>query len=92
MEPRKLSKNLIFLGVVVLVGALVWWASYYSDFTREFGGNLGQATKCIVSTGGECALAAGIGELSGRMPYNPIAFWIGAVVLVIGWVVGRSAK
>jgi hypothetical protein len=88
---KALSLILTFSGGAVLVGAIFWWQSYYESLARQVGKNLGDALPCLYSSSGVCGFAEGVGQLLGQTPYNPIAFWIGVVGLICGFILAAVA-
>lgn len=92
MEVKKLSQILIVIGGIITGIALIWWAAFYGEVAQEFGGNLGDALKCLFSSGGECAFVTGIAQMVGSTPYNPVVFWVGIVILGVGLILLFSLK
>jgi hypothetical protein len=100
MDFRKLGNLLVVIGGIVVVGALIWWFSFYNSVLREVGrvtGAPGDATvfdaaSCIYSSGGLCGLVSGIATLAGGTPYEPMLFWFGLAGLVLGGVFRVTAK
>ena len=68
MDFKKLGNALTAIGAVVLVGAVVWWFSFYSSVVREIGSATGghgdasvfDARSCLYSSSGICALVSGV--------------------------------
>jgi hypothetical protein len=93
---RKSIANFIFIdGIIILVGAIAWWAWFYSSLLRDVknvpGGKLINAglsdvTSCLYSSAGNCDLIAGAARIAGRTVYQPAVFWLGVAVLVIGFL------
>ena len=100
MDFRKLGNLLTVLGGVVLVGACIWWFSFYSSVVREVGratGNQGDATvfdalNCLYSSGGICGLVSSVATIAGKTPYEPMVFWFGLAGLVLGVLFRLTAK
>ncbi len=92
MDTKKLTDILLGIGVAVTVVAFVWWAYFYGQVTKEMGGNLGDAFGCFYSSGGPCGFISGLAQLAGMTPYNPVVFWVGAVMLGIGIILKLSLK
>jgi len=92
MDIKKLTQILLAVGGVIIVIAIIWWASFYGGVTEEIGGNLGDAFKCLFSSGGECGFVSGLAQFAGVTPYNPIVFWIGVVILGVGLILKFSLK
>lgn len=78
MNSKKLANNMLILGIVLLIAAVCWWASFYGPIAHKLGTSLMRANSCLYSNGGVCAVATGIAQLTGDTPYNPILCWIGA--------------
>jgi hypothetical protein len=90
MNARKLSGSMLSLGVLVVAAALIWWAHFYSQMSKEFGGGLKGYLECIYSTSGACGFISGLASFAEVTPYSPIIFWIGAVLLIIGSLIRFS--
>lgn len=91
MIARRLAYGLLGLGVVVICGALVWWAVFYGDTTGEMAVGLGDAVGCIFSSGGTCGLITGAAQAAGETAYDPAVFWAGMALLVVAALVAFSA-
>ena len=100
MDFKKLGNLLMAAGAVALVGAVIWWFSFYSSLARELGratGGQGDASvfdawTCIYSSSGVCALVAAVAPLTGKTAYEPMLFWLGLAGLIAGVVIRLSAK
>jgi hypothetical protein len=88
---------LIVIGILGLIGSVVWWFIFYDGLNRSFGGKTsiladGQTIQCLFWNSGPCGLVTGMASATGQLAYQPMALWISAVVLVVGLVVKGSAK
>ena len=100
MDFKKLGNILTVAGAVVLVGALVWWFSFYSSVVREIGRATGggadasvfDAWSCLYSSSGICALVTGVSTLAGKTAYEPMLFWFGLAGLLLGLLIRFTAK
>jgi membrane associated rhomboid family serine protease len=100
LDFRKLGNLLIAAGATALLGAVIWWFSFYSSLVRELGratGGQGDASvldawTCLYSSSGVCALVAAVAPLAGRTAYEPMLFWFGLAGLIVGVVVRLAAK
>lgn len=92
MDAKRLANILLLLGLATLGGAVLWWASFYGGITRELHASLSDASGCLYSSSGLCALAEGVAQLVGKTPYNPMLFWVGVVSSVAGSVLRLSLK
>jgi len=57
MRQQNLSINLVTIGMLLLVAALVWWAIYYAksaEATRAYKGGLGSLSACIFINNDTC--------------------------------------
>ena len=92
MDFKKLGNLLTVLGAVTLVGACIWWFSFYSSVVRDIGRVTGggsdatvfDAMSCLYSSSGICALVSGVSTLAGRTAYEPMLFWLGLAGLLSG--------
>ncbi|MBT4290782.1 MAG: hypothetical protein HOD92_25930 [Deltaproteobacteria bacterium] len=76
----KISKIASLAGIVLLVGAFIWWQQTFGlDFDY---------IKCLAVSDGACRLS-GIGKMFGGAGYNPVIFWIGLICLVAGYVLKK---
>jgi len=100
VDFRKLGNILMIAGSVVLVGALIWWFSFYSAVARELGKATGggadlgvlDAMSCLYSSGGICAIATVAATVVGRTAYEPMLLWFGLAGLVLGVLIRYAAK
>jgi hypothetical protein len=87
MDIKKLTQILIDFGVLIIVGAILWWATFYGHLvTRDY--NLGDFFQCLYTSSGPCGLLAG----NTRLPYNPILFWIGIIMFGAGIILKSYLK
>lgn len=84
MDARKLTKILITLGGLTVVGAVVWWYYFYTHLARPLRSDLTDVIPCIYSSGGSCGLVSGLASFGGSTPYEPMVLWVGVAVLGIG--------
>ena len=81
MDFKKLGNALTVVGAVVLVGAFIWWFSFYSSVVREIGratGRQGDASvfdawSCLYSSSGICALVSAVCDA--RRAERPTSPW-----------------
>ena len=89
--PGKIANVFLGVGGVGLVGALLWWASFYGGLMAELDGSLGDAVGCLYSSSGPCGFVAGMAQFAGQTPYSPVLFWAGLIVAGIGGVLKMVA-
>jgi hypothetical protein len=99
MDLKKLGNILMAAGVVVLIGAVAWWYSFFSSIVRDVGNagargvvSLRDASSCLYSSSDFCGLVSGGARLLGETPYEPRVFWIGLAALVAGVLIRVTAK
>jgi hypothetical protein len=100
VDFKKLGNILTLAGAVVLVGACIWWFSFYSSVVRDVGRATGggsdatvfDAMSCLYSSSGICALVTGVATLAGRTAYEPMVFWFGLGGLLLGLLIRFTAK
>ena len=92
MNFKKLANLLLLAGIVLLAVALIWWANFYGPIMNELHSKLSKALDCLYSSGGACGLAAGISQIFGKTPYNPVVFWIGAGAAAAGVLMRMTLK
>jgi hypothetical protein len=100
VDVKRLGNVLLTGGVLLLVAAVLWWFAFYSSVVREMRrlsggqgeGSVLDALSCLYSSSGVCALVSGVAALAGKTPYEPMLFWIGLGVLVIGILLRVSAR
>ncbi len=100
MDFKKLGNILAIIGASVLVAAVAWWFTFYSNVVGELRNVPGveptasvrDMWRCLYSSDGLCALISGAANLIGKTPYEPMTFWAGLVGLIVGVVVRLAAK
>ncbi len=93
MDIKKLTKILIGVGILVIAGALFWWATFYNQIAGASSSGLPTgAFRCLYSSGGPCAIVVGIARISGVTPYNPTLFWSGIIIFGVGLILKYSLK
>ena len=92
LDIKKLTDNLLLLGILITIGAVVWWVIFYSQVTSELGTDLGEAFSCLYSSEGGCGFVSGVAQMGGMTPYNPMVFWIGSGLLGLGILLNISRK
>lgn len=95
LDLQQLINVLLVGGGAIICVAVVWWAYFYNQVMRGLTGGRGglsEAFSCLYSSGGPCGFVSGMSQLGGLTPYNPVAFWIGAVLLGIGVVLRLAAR
>jgi len=77
MDIKKLTEILIDIGVLIIVGAILWCATSYGQLVR----NLGDFIQCLYSF-----------SRPYYGSYNPILFWIGIIMYGAGKILKASLK
>jgi len=92
MDIKKLTVILIWVGALIVAGALLWWATFYTQVMGKGHSLPIDALRCLYSSSGQCGFIASLARLSGGTPYNPTFFWIGIIVLGAGIILKYSLK
>jgi hypothetical protein len=100
VDFRKLGNVLTLAGVAILIGAVTWWFYFYSALSRDFArvtgvtpeSSISDALSCLYSSSGMCSLVAAAAPIAGRTAYEPMLFWFGLAVLLLGVVIRYTAK
>jgi hypothetical protein len=98
VDFKKFGNILTLAGVAVLVGACIWWFSFYSSIVREIGwvasgkASVSDTISCLYSTSGICTLIATFATATGRAVYEPMLFWFGLAGLLLGLLIRFTAK
>ena len=99
MDFKKFGNVLMLAGAVVLVGACIWWFTFYSSVVREIGkvtgsgeGSVLDVVGCLYSSSGICGLVASVAVLAGKTAYEPMLFWFGLAGLIVGVLIRFTAK
>lgn len=92
MDTKKLAHILYTGGMILLFTALFWWANFYSPIVKGLGGNLSDAFSCLYSSGGACGIVGNISQMTGKTPYSPYVFWIGALGVAVGGLMKATFK
>lgn len=77
------------LGALLSSAAIAWWAIFYTAVLQGFSDgrnvpSLLTAKDCLFSASGPCAVVSTLAQLGGGLPYQPLLFWLGATIFVIG--------
>lgn len=86
MDMAKLGQNIFRVGIGLLVIALIWWTIAYMGLPEDAPISFFGGIPCIIGGGIECILANAV------VGYSPVAFWLGAIALIAGYFMSRSAK
>ena len=78
--------------MLVTLVAVVWWGFTYGQMAIDLGSSFDKALSCLYTSGGMCGLASGFSKLGGGTPYEPMLFWAGVVLLLVGLVLGFLKK
>jgi hypothetical protein len=104
VDIKKFGNALMIAGAAGIVGALVWWSSFYSSISRSpiarelarLTGNpdagLYDVLSCLYSSSGLCGAVSTLAALAGRTVYEPMLFWFGVACLLLGMLVRYAAK
>lgn len=92
MDLKKLAQILISVGIYAVIAAFLWWMLFYGLIMKDLGGHLSSAYSCIYSSSGGCGIASGVAQLAGKIPYDPVLFWIGAASLAAGVLIRATMK
>lgn len=92
MNFKKLSQNLIASGIFILLLSINWWVSFYERIAHQFGAELLDFKSCLLTSNLACNA---VGTLSGFSnsniwPYSPALFWLGGLLLFIGFLLKNS--
>lgn len=97
INASALGKTVLWLGVGTLTIAFIWWGFFYgtvaADLGKMGGGRVTTSNffKCLFASAGECGMITGLAQMSGYVPYNPIALYIGFALIVGGIIIKASA-
>jgi hypothetical protein len=83
MVVRRDGVSLTVLGLVVLGVALVWWRHFYAS---ALGSRIAPPIECLYQTSGPCSVVGTVASLGGLTPYEPMLFWVGALMLGAGLI------
>ena len=100
VDFKRLGNILTAAGAVVLIGACIWWFTFFTSVLRDLGrltgggadARLSDAVSCLYSSGGICALVSGASSLTGKTPYEPMLFWFGLAGLILGLLIRVTVK
>jgi hypothetical protein len=91
MKSEKVGLGLIGAGVLGVLISFIWWAAFFQK-VASFTGTSGKGSmpfECLVSSSGACGIIYDTARFV-TTPYNPILFWLSALVLGIGVLVERG--
>jgi hypothetical protein len=73
------------LGIIVTVGAVIWWATFYGGVVNQDAqGDLRNAIQCLYSRRGVCGFIPSVARSAGRVAYSPTVFWFGICLILSG--------
>jgi hypothetical protein len=87
--PRRRAPAVSMVGWALWLISLLWWYFYYS----QYGGALElfeQKFVCLAVTTDVCLAIQQKLVMSAIPAYHPVLFWLGAILLVIGFLQRRS--
>ena len=59
MNNKIISNILLITGLIIIVIAVIWWATIFNEVVKGARENLFDMLKCLVSSSGECGYVAG---------------------------------
>jgi hypothetical protein len=95
MQIEKLGMGLAAVGLASMALCVVWWAVFYSEVIRQVGSrndNLGNFFGCILVDSAPCSFIRAGARLIGHTPYEPLFFWLAAVVAIVGLLMNYSSR
>ena len=89
MKTRNLGRTLVILGILGLVGSIVWWEASYDAALRTMGRNIqfSHPLGCLLFPTAACAQAKATAIFTTWPAYNPLALWLSLVVIAVGLAV-----
>lgn len=85
MNTKSVGNSFLILGILLLVAALYWWATFYGPIVQHVGSSLTRVTSCIYLQSGICSFTRGVAEIVGQSnPYHPILCWAGGACVLVG--------
>ena len=95
MDSQKLATNIFRVGLAGLGAAVLWWLIFYSMVLKQVGGRndkLSDFFGCLFVDSGPCTIVKTVAKFGGYYPYEPMLFWVAAVVAGIGFVMKLSSR
>jgi hypothetical protein len=95
MDTHKLSNILVGFGLVLLIGALIWWYSFYSEAARQLGNpnaSMSEIVVCLFYNNVTCTMITGMAALAGVTSFSPTITWVGLIILVVGVVIRAASS
>jgi len=81
------GKLILLLGLGATAGAGIWWYSFYSGVARFVGGGGGgPPIGCLYAMSGPCRMVSQVAALAGANAYQPLLFWVGVGLIIVGLV------
>jgi len=85
---KQISYILFGLGFIIIVASIAWWANFWNPIVKFVGKDLSDVYECIFYSGGiKCGAVTDFSKIVYGNPYNPIVFWIGVVLSVVGGII-----
>jgi hypothetical protein len=89
--PRRGLTPAIWIGLALWAFTLAWWLYYYS----QYGGvsdQLLMKIPCLAVSTDDCVYMQKHLAESAIPAYHPVLFWVGAAVLILGFLQRRSRR
>lgn len=85
---RNLGRTLVILGLLGIVGSIVWWEASYDAALRAVGRNIdiSHPLGCVLFPTAACAQAKAAAIFGTWPAYSPLALWLALVVIAAGLV------
>jgi hypothetical protein len=97
VSTTRLSKTLLIIGVVMVVVAFLWWQAFFEVVAASIIGERVDVfqydfLKCLWAFGGDCAVLTDAASAMGVVTYEPVAFWFGAALALLGGVMQATRR
>lgn len=86
MRVKYFGRVLLSLGVFGAVVSVAWWYSFYSNVANFVGATGPLPTECIYALAGPCKMISSVAGFAGAAAYDPIVFWVSAILCIIGLI------
>jgi hypothetical protein len=92
MGRRTLVQLLVAAGILLLVGAIGWWLTFYGQVGSFIGAKGPPPLECLYSVSGPCRIISNVAGLFGAGAYNPLIFWGGCFLLLMGFFISLNGN
>jgi hypothetical protein len=95
MPIRRAGDAIAFLGILIMAAAYAWYEQFYQGVAMVLGLKGPVPVECLYHMSGPCRVPAMAAAMVGARAYEPLLFWAGALVGLVGllmMIVSRASQ